>query len=274
MEPRLHRSKADVEQDGRLLERQAVQVVEDDDAAVLLRQAGHAVADDLAQLRLLGALGGLDRPVRQQVGGGILDRLRLRPATGEPGVAEVQRHAVQPRQRRDVDVQGRPALVGPGERVLEDLLGRVRVAGQAVGRAVDRGAVANEELLERVELVGLHPAQELRVRTAGGFAGRLARRCPVVIVRRSPGSDHPRSVRARHLRARHRPPAQVGVAGGGRLVEALDRRGVRCRRHDLRRRRGPRAAISISASANASSVSSDSVSVGSMSMPSSTMSGK
>ena len=46
VESRLHGAELDAEHLGRLLERQAVEVIEDDDAAVLLRQGRDAVADD------------------------------------------------------------------------------------------------------------------------------------------------------------------------------------------------------------------------------------
>ena len=66
-----------------------------------------------------------------------------------------------------------PALIGPGERVLEDLLGCLPVAGQAVRRPVDRRAIADEEGLERVDVVGLHPAQELSLLGPDPAAGRV-----------------------------------------------------------------------------------------------------
>ena len=71
-----------------------------------------------------------------------------------------------------------------------------------------------------------------------------------------------------------RPPAQVRLPRGGRLVEPPDR--ARCAGADFTSSGSVSAsrAISMSASANASSVSTDSVSVGSISIPSSTVSGK
>jgi hypothetical protein len=53
--------------------------------------------------------------------------------------------------------------VGARERVLQDLFRSLPIARQAVGRAVDRVAVASEELLEGVEIVGLDTAQQLRI---------------------------------------------------------------------------------------------------------------
>ena len=80
VEPRLHGAQLDSEHLGRLLERQPVEVVEDDDALVLLRQRGDALADDLAELRLLGPLGGQRPVVGDGVLGGLVDRARVEPA--------------------------------------------------------------------------------------------------------------------------------------------------------------------------------------------------
>jgi hypothetical protein len=83
----------------------------------------------------------------------------------------------------------------PGERVLEDLLRRLRVAGQSVGGPVDRRPVAHEECLERAEIVGLHPDEQGGIFGAGAEAfrvlDRLARRRLLTVVDRrpSPGSD-------------------------------------------------------------------------------------
>ena len=55
---RLDRALADVEDSRRLLERQAMEVVEDDDGLVLRRQLGDTLADDLAKLGLLGPSAG------------------------------------------------------------------------------------------------------------------------------------------------------------------------------------------------------------------------
>ena len=50
VESRLDRAELDTEDLGGLLERQALEVVEDHHAAVLLRQCGDSLSDDLAQL--------------------------------------------------------------------------------------------------------------------------------------------------------------------------------------------------------------------------------
>ena len=102
MQPRLHRAELDSEDLGGLLERQAVEVVEDDDALVLLRQRGDPLADDLAELGLLGALGG-QRPV---VGDGVLARPRRSgsrrgaAATGASSTGSATRGAATAAARR------------------------------------------------------------------------------------------------------------------------------------------------------------------------------
>ena len=58
--------------------------------------------------------------------------------------------------------------VGTRERVLQDLFRSLPIAGQAVRRPVDRVAVAGEELLEGVEIVGLDTAQQLRITLLAG----------------------------------------------------------------------------------------------------------
>jgi hypothetical protein len=74
-----------------------------------------------------------------------------------------------------------PVPVGTRERVLEDLLGGVAISGQAIGRPVDGVAVASEELLEGVEVVGLDTAQQLRITLLTGRRRRASRS----VVRRS-----------------------------------------------------------------------------------------
>src|SRR4029079_12670258 len=51
------------------------------------------------------------------------------------------------------------------ERVLEHFLGRLPIARQAIGRPIDRRAVAGEELLEGVQVVSLDTAQQLRIQS-------------------------------------------------------------------------------------------------------------
>jgi hypothetical protein len=75
---------------------------------------------------------------------------------------------VEPRQRRHVDEERGASLPGPRERVLEDLLRGLGVAGQPVRRPKDRAAVAGEEDLERVEVVGLDPLEQITVARGGG----------------------------------------------------------------------------------------------------------
>ena len=120
---------------------------------MLLWEARDPFADDVPELVLLGAFGRRRSGVGQELRRGLVDRFGWGPMSREARVAEVQRNAVQPGQRRDVQAQDRAPLVRAGEGVLEDLLGRLRVAGQAVGRPIDRRAVAVEELLEGVQFV-------------------------------------------------------------------------------------------------------------------------
>jgi hypothetical protein len=58
VEPRFHGAQLDAQDLGGLLQRQPVEVVQDHDALVLLGQLSDPLADDLAELRLLGPLGG------------------------------------------------------------------------------------------------------------------------------------------------------------------------------------------------------------------------
>ena len=126
-------------------------------------QGGHPFADDLPELTLLGSLGWFGRRVTNDRHDVVADGLGGDAASPEARIAQVHGDAVKPRQRRDVRPKGRPALIGPGERVLEDLLGGLPVAGQPIRGAVDRRPIADEERLEGIEIIGLHPPQNLRV---------------------------------------------------------------------------------------------------------------
>ena len=163
VEPRLDRPELDAEHLGRLLKGQPMEVVEDNHALVFFGQGCDPLADDLPQLRLLGPLRGKRPVVRHAVFRGLIDRARVEPAPRQARVAEVERDAVQPGQRRDVRMERMPALIGAGERVLEDLLGNLTIAGQAIGRPVDGGAIASEKLLEGVQIISLDAAQQLRI---------------------------------------------------------------------------------------------------------------
>jgi hypothetical protein len=59
--------------------------------------------------------------------------------------------------------------IGTRKRVLQDLFRSLTIAGQAIGRPLDRVAVSGEELLEGIQIVGLDTAQQLRITI---FAGR------------------------------------------------------------------------------------------------------
>src|SRR6266550_2182865 len=163
MEWRLDGAELDTENLGGLLERQALEVVEDDDAAVLFRQGGYPLPDDLAQLCLLCPLGGQRTVVGKAVFGRIVDRTGLEPPPRQPRIAEVERDAVEPGQRRDVLVERVAVPMRPRERVLEDLFRGQPVTRQAVCGPIDRVAVASKKLFEGVQIVGLDTAQQLRV---------------------------------------------------------------------------------------------------------------
>ena len=89
----------------RLLERPALEVVQDHDRLVLRGQPGDPLADDLAQLGPLGARVRPDAAVDEALGDDLRDRLAAQPASAEAAVAQVQGDLVQPRQRRDVGPQ-------------------------------------------------------------------------------------------------------------------------------------------------------------------------
>ena len=125
---------------GGLPERQPLEVVEDDDAAVLLGSAAMPVTDDRAELGLLGLLGGQRPVVGDGWFGGLVDRARVEPAPGQPRVARgsATRGAATAAARRRCGGVWR-SLVRARERVLEDLLRSLPIARQAVRRPVDRG---------------------------------------------------------------------------------------------------------------------------------------
>ena len=149
-----------------------------------------------------------------------------------------------------------PMPVGAGERVLEDLLRRLPIAGQAVGRPVDRACGSGRRTPRRRP--DRRPACGASARRRSSASGRpchaphpgraprsspggAGRRCPLSPVtgrtaQRFTKARWPRSadrtrrgctpggsVRAGHLAAGHRPPAEVRLARGGRLVEPADR---------------------------------------------------
>src|SRR6185369_5013231 len=83
VEPGLDRAELDPEDLGRLLEREALEVVEDDDAAMLLGQRRDPFADDEAELFLLGTVGRQRAVVGAAGLGGLIDRIGRQPPPGQ-----------------------------------------------------------------------------------------------------------------------------------------------------------------------------------------------
>ena len=185
VEARLDRPEPDPEGRGGLLQGEAVEVVEDDHAAMLRRQRGQAVADPAAEFLALGVFGRLDPVVAQALAGGVVHRARRQAPATVRRVAQVERDPVEPRQRRAIAEQVRPMLVGADEGVLEDFLGELAVAGEAEGRPEHVGPIPLVERLEHVEIVRLHPADQVGVGDLCGDSGRDGR---VVLRCRSPST--------------------------------------------------------------------------------------
>jgi hypothetical protein len=85
----LHGPELDAEDLGGLLEREPLEVVQDDDRTMLLGERGDPVPDDRPQLGLLGPLRGERRVVGAAGLGGLVDGIGRDAAPGEPRVAQV-----------------------------------------------------------------------------------------------------------------------------------------------------------------------------------------
>ncbi len=262
---------------------------------MLRRQGGEAVPHPAAQLLLLGVLGRQDAVVAQALTRRVVHRAGRQAPAAVRRIAQVERHTIEPGQRRAVTEQVGAMPIGPHEGVLEDLFGELAVAGQPEGRPEHERPIPLVERLEHLEVVRLRSRGSGR-RRRYGWRQRPWRPCRTFVVvlrargdiRRGGTSTYkiPLAVRKRFIRAsttvnpgrasgRRSSAAIAGSAGGPRWP----RRGAGpapCGARLVTRSgsESASAAISMSASANASSVSTDSVSVGSMSIPSSTMSGK
>jgi hypothetical protein len=125
---------------------QGVELGHDERGPLLLGQLGH-VAEDLAQVLALLDLG------RETLGGDLVELVSgLLAAGAQHRVAAVAGDGEQPRSDVDLLARVRQLAVGGEERVLDGILGLVRVAEHVSAKRQDRPVVAVIQRLERAVL--------------------------------------------------------------------------------------------------------------------------